>query len=522
MYKWLNILNWLLFMILITFSFLCVITMPSHPSQLFYGYKDFLLPNFILLLPAAGLLTVSFLLMKSGKVETWLSANSKWLLPAVLIIYGFTLTIYIMKTVFNGDWDPMVIHDTSQWLAEDIYNHEYDFYFSRYPNNLMLVWILTKLTRTTGVSVVKIGAFAQCMMAVAALALLYLCARKLFKKSCTCAWIAVIWTLLLTGYSPWFMIVYSDGMGYVFPVLMLYLYLRILSARRTECILLSVVLGVVALAAFRIKPQLVIMFIAILLIRAAAFLTEKRVSIVKSIIMIVFSLSGFCSASLIYSNQIASSLDIELNNEMKFGMPHFFMMGLNQETRGTFSKDDFDFSAAFSTAEERNAGDLTRAREKLRKMGVSGLSDHIVQKTRINFGDGTFNWFQEGNFLTRDEESSQNKLSFFIRKFIVWGNEGFEIYTTFKQIIWLGVLTGILGLWCLRFKWRSSPIPFGVMMLALSGLIIFELLFEARARYLFTYAPVFVLLMCGSLYNFGFPEGKKIRKNHHLKNANQQ
>lgn len=32
------------------------------------------------------------------------------------------------------------------------------------------------------------------------------------------------------------------------------------------------------------------------------------------------------------------------------------------------------------------------------------------------------------------------------------------------------------------------------MMLSIIGLTIFELLFEARARYLFTYAPVYIIL----------------------------
>ena len=39
-----------------------------------------------------------------------------------------------------------------------------------------------------------------------------------------------------------------------------------------------------------------------------------------------------------------------------------------------------------------------------------------------------------------------------------------------------------------------------VMMLSVIGLTMFELIFEARARYLFTYAPVYILLGIGGLW----------------------
>ena len=39
-----------------------------------------------------------------------------------------------------------------------------------------------------------------------------------------------------------------------------------------------------------------------------------------------------------------------------------------------------------------------------------------------------------------------------------------------------------------------------VMMLSVIGLTAFELIFEARARYLFTYAPVYILLGIGGLW----------------------
>ena len=36
------------------------------------------------------------------------------------------------------------------------------------------------------------------------------------------------------------------------------------------------------------------------------------------------------------------------------------------------------------------------------------------------------------------------------------------------------------------------------MFLSLVGIMLFELLFEARARYIFTYVPIYILMACGS------------------------
>ncbi len=47
------------------------------------------------------------------------------------------------------------------------------------------------------------------------------------------------------------------------------------------------------------------------------------------------------------------------------------------------------------------------------------------------------------------------------------------------------------------------------MLLSVVGLTLFELLFEARARYLFTYVPIYILL---ALYGLQFIKTKLERK----------
>ena len=73
-------------------------------------------------------------------------------------------------------------------------------------------------------------------------------------------------------------------------------------------------------------------------------------------------------------------------------------------------------------------------------------------------------------------------------------------YSAASQAIWLtvlfmGLLTGIMAMEG-TFGNRSGIIQKGalyVLMLSLTGLFIFELLFEAKARYLFSYTPYFLM-----------------------------
>ena len=57
------------------------------------------------------------------------------------------------------------------------------------------------------------------------------------------------------------------------------------------------------------------------------------------------------------------------------------------------------------------------------------------------------------------------------------------------QIIWMGTLFFNI----FSFNKEKKEIIY-IMQLSVLGLTLFELLFEARARYLFAYAPVYIIL----------------------------
>lgn len=108
----------------------------------------------------------------------------------------------------------------------------------------------------------------------------------------------------------------------------------------------------------------------------------------------------------------------------------------------------------------------------------------------INYNDGTFGWGVEGSFYYWIPENN-NIISHFLKN--IYYNEGkyYRIYSQILQLIWVMVLTGV-GVASIFDLKRKNDI-YVVLKLCIIGITLFELLFEARARYLYLYVPIYIL-----------------------------
>ena len=121
-----------------------------------------------------------------------------------------------------------------------------------------------------------------------------------------------------------------------------------------------------------------------------------------------------------------------------------------------------------------------------------------------NYADGTFAWGMEGQFFDQMIEDKHPVISPLLKRWIYPDEDGrFPGFATVQQCIWLALLLGGLLSMATYGAMRQDDAQVGlllVMMLSVIGLTAFELIFEARARYLFTYAPVYILLGIGGLW----------------------
>lgn len=454
------------------------------------------LPAVVLLM--FGMIFISGLFTFSKGIESLKIRNKKYILLSVALCL-FLVQIYsVYNYYFYTDWDVPQLINLSDAVAhgEDVSN--FSGYFSRYPNNLFLAYIFSLIRKAVHlVGLHKHEYFAllcvQCFLSALTGLLLISILDKLFNNDSITV-LGYILYIFLVGMSPWTSIPYSDSMGLLFPILIIYFYVNRYSTNHT--LLFWFKITVVSVIGYKIKPQIFIIFIAILIIE---LLNTIKFSISKSMLKAFAGIAlGIICAGFI-SQMALSSLNIAIDKNETFNLPHFFMMGMNPDDMGVWSKNDVDFSGSFPTSAERNEANINMVIERIENMGAVGVAKQFVRKTLTNYYDGTFCWSGEGTFFYEVFQERNNPLCSFFRSLYYTRScseigKYFLLWSNFEQMIWLTIL--LLNIFSISNPKTSDK---NILMLCIIGLTIFELLFEARARYLFTYAPLYIIL---AMYGF--------------------
>ena len=123
-------------------------------------------------------------------------------------------------------------------------------------------------------------------------------------------------------------------------------------------------------------------------------------------------------------------------------------------------------------------------------MGAGGYLQHLIKKNLATYNDGTFAYGREGNFYASIPEEN-GSLDHTLRHIFYMGGTHYPILATIEHILWLFVLIGIC--FCI-IPGTKEPYGENYIALALLGVSLFLLLFEGRARYLYQFSPLFVVL----------------------------
>lgn len=490
-----------LFTVLIVWTVFLLVAF--HETADVFSSRDFLIEDggFLIL----GTLVVFFLYRLNKKagisIEEFLKKHHRFLLVVSLaILLGWQLYA-CFGGYFSTGWDAQVIRETVFHEAEGDYQAINHGYFSWFPNNVLLVWIykqiVTVVDRTVGVGLEYSMVAFQCLLDVITVYLTYRIALDLF-HSYRAAWLTFVVAYLFVGLSPWFIIVYSDATGIVLPVLLIRLYqLGLKSDSKRKSILLFLLLGFFAMAGYYLKPQIFITAIAMVLVSALGTIGKGKKDFGTVMRHLLYSGAGVVLFLGIYHAAIVPSLHFDVNKDHTIGWQYYVMMGLNDQTDGAFLIDDYDYTYQFETNAERNTADLQIAKERLSAYGITGMVRHLSRKELLNYGDGTFAWGMEGGFFLDIPFWANNSVSGFMHEVLFPEGKLFMAFTSFKQLIWVTILA--MCMFAGKRKWNPEESGShdeqieSVILLALIGLTVFELIFEARARYLFCYAPVFIL-----------------------------
>lgn len=430
-----------------------------------------------------------------------------------LLIFGAVFLALQVFAVYNyyffTDWDVKTIVEAAAAQAHGESLEQWEHYFSMYPNNLLLVYsysVIIKLFIAVGFEAhMYLGILAvQCMLYCGTG---WILARVMFSltHNALMTLASYVIYILLVGISPWVSIPYSDSVALIFPVSILWIYLRIKKNKSNS--IHYFLLGAASCVGYRFKPQVIIMTLAIIAVHLTLAVWERKwkIRFIKHIFMGIVGV--FCAALLV--NAMVGSLKLTIDPEMEYQMPHFFMMGMNTASMGVWDADDVSFSEDIGTVSERNQENIHEAIERINEMGAAGFLKQVIRKTLTNYNDGTFCWGGEGKFYFEvlEEKGAFSKLLRNIYYNRSCQGKYYSIWSDFEQTIWICLL--FFSVFAVFGK-RDTRIC--VLMLAIIGLTIFETLFEARARYLFIYAPVYIILgILGMERFYRFFDEKQLR-----------
>lgn len=471
--------------------------------------KTFLISNLAILLCYAVLLLLTVIsAYKMSKYRRRLE-NINWdrIVKAITACLFLGQLYVSYNIIFYTGWDVEYILSTSKALAFGEPVESFSYYYSKYPNNLLLVLVQSiclKINRAVGIfegdRQFMCIVFLNCVLSSLSCFLIYKIAGFYLSKKF--AFAGFISGILTFGISPWMVICYSDALGLIFPVLCFYFYAKPARTERRRMIHWCIAV-LTACIGYCVKPQCFIILPALLAVELAANIRRRNLKNLAAIgcviVLAVVSFFGVQKALI----QICERNGFAIDSEMKFGASHFFMMGLNEKTGGVYFHEDVQFSESFDNVEERTAANLARSKERLQNMGTLGLIKHGAKKLLTAYNDGTYAWGAEGRFYFEVYEAPNQRMASFLRS--IYYNDGsrYPCFATLEQFIWIGVL--IAAFFSVFFGGDNRHHKeIAVLMVSVIGLTLFEVLFEARARYLYTYLPIFCILAAVGCRNINF------------------
>lgn len=411
-------------------------------------------------------------------------------------------------------------------------------YYSRYANNLFLTYIFLNVYKIGEVIGIQNGyfllLFIQSIMFSVGGFLIYKIADMYFKEKfkiySICTWIIY---MLIVGLSPHIVLTYSDGIGMFLSLILTYIIFKLekeninkdkneikddrekdklLQKSSITRIILILLFTNLSILGYYIKPQIIIISISYVIIKILniTYLTymaiknknedcknNRRVRkerIKKEIIYyIIVSILIIITGCIIYTHikKANNSMGIDVDKEKRFNITHYVMLGWNTESKGVFTVKDENFSGKYEKLKDREKANLEELKRRITEMGLGGVINQIVRKILTNYNDGTFSGVATFVYIRKEYniEGINKELSKFLKNIYYENGKYNMIYTQIMQCLWIGIL--IFNMFSYN-DGKSTKIS--IVILGIIGLFIFEILFEARSRYIFIYVPLYIFL----------------------------
>lgn len=450
------------------------------------------------------------------------------------IVFGYVLRIIPI-------YDFGSVYDASVNLAEtgriypdgtSLSDQDYFYYF---PHNLGAVSVLALVFRVVklfgGNCYFVAGMVFNALMFAGSLACIAGTIKRVFGKSNAIFGLSIAMLCPLTCFvAPVF---YTDGLTMLFPVLIVYLYIRFIQAERAGGKVCAC--GLMAFAAAlgaMIKVTVLIPFIAVCVHKIISCVVvrsgEKKLSnnlmamrsaakrrltstamILSSAALAAFMLLGM---NAINKGFYAKQMDSSRLKELETPKLHWVMMGLSQF--GKYNSLDYDYTRSYPAGEAREAAIKEQIANRIHTKGFTGMAKLFAYKTTVLLGNGTLN-------VPDYIKLAVNKDTFLYEMTAGVGSEAFSaIARGYNLAVLLTIVFGCGVSFVSLFRHKDAKAKQGwryissfmdcfkddagfallfVPIIALIGVTLFFLVWETSERYIMGFMPLIMLMAATAL-----------------------
>ncbi|MFC4652838.1 glycosyltransferase family 39 protein [Lactococcus nasutitermitis] len=421
---------------------------------------------------------------------------SFWILAAVMFLLPFFFIIHVPDSAHN--WDFFVIFDSTTLLRGRSFSHlpmtvSRLGYFLRYSNNQFFGILFNQFFAPFAGNIqLKIWVMTAVSSFFTSASVL---GGSLITKKMASRKIALLYNAAAVGFIPFYFYgaqLYTDTMTLPFVIFGLLFAIYALKAenwqKRVFWYFLSCLFIVIG---YEFKPT-----VAIILISVLFFLCInrkwKQVLLIVPLFAVLF-LAGHEVVKTTVTSEPAFSQ--KANNAHNLPLMHWIAMSWAPENKtGGFDVKIRKYSASFPTYAAKNKADKTLFLNNLKKMGLVGVLVQIGRKLAYTWTFGDLN----SSFYTYHHENPLVNRYF---DYLDMGSHRYEGNIT--GWFMLKVAETLYWIVLVIFMWREIfqslrkknwGNPWFIPALAMLGLTLFLILWEANSRYLYNFAPLMIAL----------------------------
>ena len=491
--------------IIVTALFLALVIFVIKPDKENYVFDiskqvfiSEVVPNILWVIAFLAILFVClyFLRKRNDADDTF----PKMFLGIATVLLLIMQMILVYTTYFSVGNDAGIVAQGARYFVEGISDEFYNLrYFQYAPNNMYIyaIYIVVfKIEKLLNINGELLLAAISALLSNVSVILSSLCVWEITRKRCY-VYFSYVLGATCFALQAWVIVPYTDSLSIIFPVLTLYIYLKMRNWKG-NVILKWLIISIVPMLSYSLKPLNLIILIGICI---ASFLHEKY-GFRRFIMSITGVIIAFLIGFLVHFC-IEKALNIVPDDNKKLDITWYLLLGSNYNSYGQFNLADYNLIFSYDDVEERDAKVLECVGERISDMGVSGLFMHWVNESHVFFNDPTFGWgvadktfedipVKEGSLtrLLRDIYYPAAGYGFVMNNQAEGYGNYYFLYVIFRQIIWIPIISLML-FYCIYRRNREATS--GILSLTFVGVFLFSMLFETSSRLLIGYLPVFVV-----------------------------